>query len=193
MLYWPRRTVLASLIGAVALALPGGVGVRAQPATPETDAATPGAKRGELLPRDTMLSLAAVQEVMPKIASESATGENASAIGTPAATRSVTFDSADGTRHLVLSVDKYARVEDAAVAFEQAAAMSEQVPGATGEEVSDLGEGAFIGVVTQGDETHVGGGALWRPDRRRDLAELRRHRREQSHRDRTPPAPGRPG
>jgi hypothetical protein len=27
--------------------------------------------------------------------------------------------------------------------------------------VSNLGDGAFIGVVTQGDETHVGGGALY--------------------------------
>jgi hypothetical protein len=39
--------------------------------------------------------------------------------------------------------------------------MSRDVPGVEGEMVSDLGDGAFIGVVTQGDETHVGGGAVY--------------------------------
>ena len=39
--------------------------------------------------------------------------------------------------------------------------MSRNVPGVKGEAVSDLGDGAFIGVVTQGDETHVGGGAVF--------------------------------
>ena len=39
--------------------------------------------------------------------------------------------------------------------------MSQEVPGAKGEPVSDLGQRAFIGVATQGDETHVGGGALY--------------------------------
>jgi hypothetical protein len=114
-----------------------------------------------LLPRDVMLSLSAVQEALPELGSETATGENLSAIGSPAATRSVTFATADGTQHLVLSVDKYERAADASAAFEQASEMSKEVPGATGEAVSDLGEAAFIGIVTQGNETHVGGGALF--------------------------------
>src|SRR5262245_52986392 len=33
-------------------------------------------------------------------------------------------------------------------------------PGSRGEPVPDLGQRAFIGVATQGQETHVGGGAL---------------------------------
>jgi hypothetical protein len=155
---------MVSLAGTAALVLLGGQRVRAQSGTPETGAAdaTPEAQaHGELLPRDVVLSLAEVQEVVPDIASETATGENATAVGAPEATRAVTFATADGKQHVVLSVDRYERADDAFATFHEATEMSRDVPGVEGEEVSGLGEGAFIGIVTQGDETHVGGGAVY--------------------------------
>jgi hypothetical protein len=158
---WPRRTILVSLAGSAACVLAGRAGVRAQSGTPETRAAnaTPGI--GKLLRREVVLSLAEVQEVLQEMASETATGENATSVGSPEATRAVTFSTADGKQHVVLSVDHYERADDASTTFQEAAEMSRDVPGVQGEEVPDLGDGAFIGVVTQGDETHVGGGAVY--------------------------------
>jgi hypothetical protein len=161
---WPRRMVLTSLAGSAVSALLTSAQVRAQSGTPEAGAAdaTPGAEgHGELLPRDVVLSLAEVQEVLPEMAEEIATGENATAVGAPEATRSVTFATTDGKQRVVLSVDHYESAADASAPFKEAVEMSRDVPGVEGEEVSGLGEGAFIGVVTQGDETHVGGGAVF--------------------------------
>src|SRR4051812_9988018 len=99
---WPRRTVLMSLAGAAALVPCGATQVRGQSGTPEAGA--PGAQqRAELLPRNVVLSLAEVQDVLPEIASETATGGNATAVGAPEATRAVTFATADGKQRLVLS------------------------------------------------------------------------------------------
>jgi hypothetical protein len=152
----PRRTVLASLVATAVLAAGSITQSRAQVSTPEAPA------RGAVLPRDFILPLAAVQEVVPEMATETATGENAGALGHPGATRSVTYATEDGERRLVLSVDQHPSAAEAVAAFQEAVAKSREVPGGvTGETVSDLGEEAFIGVVTQGDETHVGGAARY--------------------------------
>src|SRR5215212_458038 len=159
----PRRTVLASLTVAVVLAA-SKKQIRAQGSTPATGSASATPEepsRGALLPRDVILPLSAVQEVMPEIATETATGENAGTLGHPIATRSVTYAAEDGKRRLVLSVDQHPSADDASAAFQDAVAKSREVPGVTGEAVPALGAAAFIGVVTQGDETHVGGGALF--------------------------------
>src|SRR4051812_45153724 len=153
---WPRRTMLTSTVATAALAIPGVTRVSAQDATP---AASPPS--AVLLPRDVILPLDAVQEVVPGLATETATGENVSALGAPVATRSVTFSTEDGQQRLVLSVDRYQSAATASAAFQEGAEMSREVPGVEGEAVPDLGEAAFIGVVTQGDETHVSGGALF--------------------------------
>src|SRR4051812_16076912 len=161
---WPRRTVMGSLAGTAAFALLGGARVRAQSGTPDTGVAdaTPGTQgHAGLLPRDVVLSLAELQEVLPDIDSETATGDNATAVGSPEGTRAVTFDTAGGNQHVVHSVDQYDSATDASATFQEAAEMSRDVPGVEGENVPDLGDGAFIGVVTQGDETHVGGGAVF--------------------------------
>ena len=92
---------------------------------------------------------------------ETATGQDETAVGKPKATRSVTYATADGLQRVVISVDQYPSREEASSAYQQAFQMSEEVPGAKGEPVSDLGQQAFIGVATQGNETHVGGGALY--------------------------------
>jgi len=115
----------------------------------------------KVLPRDRIIPLGTVKEVLPEMSQEAATGKDETAVGSPTGTRSVTYATADGSQRVVISVDQYQTLQDASSAFEQAFKMSQEVPGAKGEPVSDLGQRAFIGVATQGDETHVGGGALY--------------------------------
>jgi hypothetical protein len=115
-----------------------------------------------LLPRDEIISLSTVKEILPEMTQETATGPNQTVVGNPTANRAVTYASADGSQRAVISVDHYKSSEEASSAYQEASQMSQEVPGVTGSEtVPDLGDGAFIGVVTQGDETHVGGGALY--------------------------------
>jgi hypothetical protein len=157
----PRRTVLASLLATAALATAGPRPIRAQDSTPATGDASATPAGAALLPRDTILPLSAVQDIVPEIASETVTGENATAVGHPIANRAVTFATADREHRVVLSVDRYERVDDASTAFQDAFRASQEVPGVEAEAVSDLGDAALIGIITQGDETHVGGGALF--------------------------------
>ncbi len=149
-----RRTLLANLVALTALTRADVRISGAQDATPT------GAN---LLPRDVILPLAAVQDILPEMAAETDTGENATAMGTPTANRSVTFATEDGTQRVVLSVDHYRSAGDASAAFGEAFRLSQEVPGVTTEAVEHLGEAALIGIVTQGEETHVGGGALFGP------------------------------
>jgi hypothetical protein len=114
-----------------------------------------------VLPRDLILPLTAVQEVLPEMSQETATGQDETAVGDPTGTRSVTYATADGSQRVVISVDQYQTPQGASSAYQQAFQASQEVPGAKGEPVSDLGQRAFIGVATQGNETHVGGGALY--------------------------------
>jgi hypothetical protein len=157
----PRRTVLASIIATAALATARPQHLRAKDSTPATGDASAAPAGAAVLPRDIILPMSAVQEVVPDITTETATGENATAVGNPTANRAVTFATADGAHRVVLSVDRYESADDASTAFQDAFRASQEVPGVTAEAVADLGEAALIGVVTQGDETHVGGGALF--------------------------------
>src|SRR5262249_49450033 len=116
---------------------------------------------GSVLPRDRIIPLNTVQEVLPKMSRETVTGQDETAVGHPTGTRSVTYATADGSQRVVISVDQYQSPQDASSAYQQASQASQEVPGAEGEPVSDLGQRAFIGVATQGNETHVGGGALY--------------------------------
>jgi hypothetical protein len=115
-----------------------------------------------LLPRDVIIPLSTVKEVLPEMTQEIATGPNQTVVGDPTANRAVTYATADGSQRVVISVDKYKSSEEASSSYQEASQKSKEVPGVSGSEtVSNLGDGAFIGVVTQGDETHVGGGALY--------------------------------
>jgi hypothetical protein len=116
---------------------------------------------GSVLPRDLIIPLSTVREVLPEMSRETATGKDETAVGDPAGTRSVTYATADGAQRVVISVDQYRSPQDASSAYQQAFQLSQKVPGARGEPVPDLGERAFLGVATQGKETHVGGGALY--------------------------------
>jgi hypothetical protein len=107
------------------------------------------------------MPLSTVKEVLPELSRETATGPDETAVGDPAGTRSVTYATADASQRVVISVDQYPSPQDAESAYQQGFQLSQEVPGAKGEPVSDLGQRAFIGVATQGNETHVGGGALY--------------------------------
>lgn len=156
-----RRSALVGAIAATALVVGSARQVGAQTPTPETDSQRGTPEASALLPRAVILSVEAVQEVVPEIAEEVDTGPNTTVVGTPIANRAVTYATADGAHRVVLSVDQYATAADAKQSFDEAFEASQEVPGVTTEAVSDLGEAALIGVVTQGDETHVGGGALF--------------------------------
>ena len=116
---------------------------------------------GTLLPRESIISLGTVKEVLAEMSRETATGQDETAVGNPTGTRSVTYAIPDGSQRVVISIDQYPNQQDASSAYEQAYLASQNVPGVKGESVSDLGQRAFIGIVTQGKETHVGGGALY--------------------------------
>lgn len=144
-------SIATVMVFALAICGCGGHGSKAPSRTPD----------GSVLPRDRVIPLRTVQEVLPEMSRETATGQDETAVGNPTGTRSVTYATADGSQRVVISVDQYPNPQDASSAYQQAFQASQKVPGATGESVSDLGQRAFIGVATQGNETHVGGGALY--------------------------------
>jgi hypothetical protein len=123
--------------------------------------ATSQVASGATLPRNVVLTLSEVQQVLPEMSQETATGEDETALGTPRGTRGVTYATADGTRRVVISVAQYQTGQDASAVYGAAVQGSLAAPGGAGEAVANLGEQAFLGVSSQGDETHVGGGALY--------------------------------
>ena len=152
----PRLAVLL-IAAVVALSLPAacGNGNDSSESTGETSSGS------TLLPRNVVLTLSEVKEVLPEMSQESATGEDETALGNPTGTRSVTYATDDSSQRVVISVAHYQSSEDASSAFQEAVEGSLEAPGGEGETVSDLGEKAFIGTSARGGETHVGGGALY--------------------------------
>lgn len=137
-------------------------GCRQSEEAPEPPAAPSSSRtRSVALPRSVIVPLSVVQAVLPEMTQETATGENPTAIGQPTGTRSVTYATANGSQRVVISVDRYPSEEEALSAYDEAVRKSEDVPGASGAPASGLGRKAFIGVVTQGGESHVGGGSLY--------------------------------
>jgi hypothetical protein len=61
---------------------------------------------------------------------------------------------------VTITVDQYVSSSDASSAYQEAVQKSKTVPGFKPVSASDLGQNAFIGTVTQGEETHIGLGAL---------------------------------
>jgi hypothetical protein len=120
-----------------------------------------GASSGSTLPPNIILTLSEVKEILADMTQETATGEDETALGKPTGTRSVTYATDDGSQRVVISVAQYPSSEDASSTYQEAVQGSKEAPGGEGENVSDLGEKAFIGVSAQGNETHVGGGALY--------------------------------
>jgi hypothetical protein len=151
----PRLGVL-SIAGAVALSLAacGNGNDNAESTSQESSGST-------LLPRNVVLTLSEVKQVLPEMSQEGATGEDETALGNPTGTRSATYATDDGAQRVVISVAQYQNPEDASSTFQEAVRGSLEAPGGEGETVSDLGEKAFIGTSARGNETHVGGGALY--------------------------------
>ncbi|MFO0994158.1 MAG: hypothetical protein U1E67_19760 [Hyphomicrobiales bacterium] len=113
-----------------------------------------------LLPRDTVVPLSEVTKYFPDVTTEAGTGLNETQIGSPAASLSVVFTSADGTKKVTLSVDQYGSADEATAAFNTAVEGSKDAPGFKPSDVPSLGQAAFAGTSQVGDEKHFGLGAL---------------------------------
>ncbi len=61
---------------------------------------------------------------------------------------------------MTITVDQYASSSEASSAYQEAVQKSKIVPGFKPLSAPKLGENAFIGTVTQDEETHIGLGAL---------------------------------
>jgi hypothetical protein len=115
---------------------------------------------GSTLPRNVVVPLSVVNEFFPDVTQEASTGQNATAVGNPTATRSVIYATSDGSKKVTITVDQYGSASDASSAYQEAVQKSEEVPGFTPLPPPIVGQQAFAGIVTMGAETHVGLGAL---------------------------------
>jgi hypothetical protein len=70
------------------------------------------------------------------------------------------YTTQDGSKKATISVDLYESTTDASSAYHKAVEKSKTVAGFKPIAISDLGQQAFAGSVTQGAETHVGLGML---------------------------------
>jgi hypothetical protein len=113
-----------------------------------------------LLPRNVVISLDDARRFFPDIAREASTGNNATAVGSPRATRSVIYATKDGSKRVTISVDRYASAADALSAYRQAVQRSQSVRGFKPLPMPNVGTRAFAGTVTQNGETHIGLGEL---------------------------------
>jgi hypothetical protein len=113
-----------------------------------------------LVARDAIIRLPVIARFFPEVTQEMSSGQNATAVGKPEATRSVIYTNFDKSKKVTISVDRYATSNDALAAYEEAVQKSRSVPGFKSVDAPNLGPRAFIGTVTQGNETHIGLGAL---------------------------------
>ena len=114
---------------------------------------------GSVLPREVVVPISVVNRFFT-VTREASTGSNSTAVGNPKATRSVIYANSDSSKKVTITVDQYASTTDASSAYQEAVQKSKIVPGFKPVSAPDLGQNAFIGTVTQGDETHIGLGAL---------------------------------
>ena len=134
--------------------------------SPSADAQLPSPSTGAtsvsdpLLPRKVVVALSVVNRFFPEITREASTGQNLTAVGNPRATRSVIYTNSDNSKKVTITVDRYGTSSDALSAYQEAVQKSKVVPGFKTLSAANLGQNAFIGTVTQGEETHVGLGAL---------------------------------
>jgi hypothetical protein len=114
---------------------------------------------GSVLPRKVVVPISVVNRFF-LVTREASTGQNLTAVGNPKATRSVIYANSDSSKKVTITVDQYASTTDASSAYQEAVQKSKIVPGFKPVSASDLGQNAFIGTVTQGDEIHIGLGTL---------------------------------
>jgi hypothetical protein len=143
-----------SLIIAIAMHSLAASGQSVSPGSGTTNASAP------VLARDAIVPLTVVKRFFPEITQEASTGNNLTAAGKTTATRSVIYTNSDSLKKVTISVDQYESANDASSAFQEAVQKSKTVPGFKPVSAPNLGQNAFIGTVTQREETHIGLGAL---------------------------------
>lgn len=142
--------LLLAIIGSLPLAAP------AQSGSPEDGVASaPGA----VLPRKVVVPINVVNRFF-RVTQETSAGANLTAVGHPKATRSVIYANSDSSKKVTITVDQYTSPTDASSSYQEAVQMSKIVPGFKPISASIPGQNAFIGTVTQGNETHIGLGTL---------------------------------
>ena len=147
-----RLTRLAALL----IAITGSLSLAAYgQSAPPGNGTTPGS----VLPREVVVPISVVNRFF-HVTREASTGQNLTAVGNPKATRSVIYANSDSSKKVTITVDQYASPTDASSAYQEAVQKSKIVPGFKPVSAPDLGQNAFIGTVTQGDETHIGLGTL---------------------------------
>ena len=150
-----RRGLLALLIVTV-LFIPLAMGGQSSPSSSATDDTS-----GRLLPRNFVVTLRLVSQFFPEIVQQSGTGRDSTAVGNPEATRAVFFTNGDGSKLVTVTVDRYRTSNDAADAYQEAVDRSRRAPGFRPIPLQlNVGQEAFAGTATVGDEIHVGLGAV---------------------------------
>jgi hypothetical protein len=148
----PHLTRLAALL----IAITGSLLLAAHgQSAPPGNGSTPGS----VLPREVVVPISVVNRFF-SVTREASTGQNLTAVGNPKATRSVIYANSDSSKKVTVTVDQYASPTDASSAYQKAVQKSKIVPGFKPVSAPDLGQNAFIGTVTQGEETHIGLGTL---------------------------------
>jgi hypothetical protein len=71
----------------------------------------------------------------------------------------VTYATANGLLKVTISVDRYKRADDAALAYADAVQKSQSAPAFKLLPSSNVGEQSFVGTATDGSETNIGLGA----------------------------------
>jgi hypothetical protein len=123
-------------------------------------AAGPASASDPLLAREVVIPISTVRRFFPQVDQEARTSPNLTAVGNPKATRSVIYANSNGSKKVTITVDQYVSSNDASSAYEEAVQRSKAVPGFTPISAPNLGQNAFMAIVTRGEETHVGFGAL---------------------------------
>jgi hypothetical protein len=147
----PIALLLIGIIGTLSLAA---YGQSVPPGSGTTSASE------SVLRRNAVVPMSVVNRFFPEVTQEASTGQNLTAVGKPKATRSVIYANSDSSKKVTITVDQYVSSSDASSAYQEAVQKSKTVPGFKPVSASNLGQNAFIGTVTQGEETHIGLGAL---------------------------------
>jgi hypothetical protein len=143
--------VLIFLIGIIWLTADGQSPSPANSTTPVSES---------LLPRKVVVPISVVNRFFPEVTREASAGQNLTAAGNPKGTMSVVYANSDSSKKVTITLDHYVSSSDASSAYHEAVQKSKVVPGFKPVSAANLGQNAFIGTATQGEETHIGLGAL---------------------------------
>ena len=150
-----RRAMLTALLVVLVAFAPPAAGEQSRTGSAASNVT------GGLLPLNFVVTLRLVNQFLPEIVQLASTGKNSTAVGNPQATRAVIYANDDKIKLVTITVDRYGSASDAAAAYQEALAKSKAAPGFGPISIQlNVGEQAFAGTSSQGDETHLGLGAL---------------------------------